>query len=185
MIKKMLLKKMEGYLENSSTNFRKDFFAEDIKICVWNWVINPFESIPIGLQLQEEEQLIDPSNNEEKRKFAVKFLSNVCLVTFLLLKQKCLGYCYLFLLLTLVKLAFLLWLSLFIGFQHLGYSPIPHVREVELSCSKQSSTSLYFNPLPDVHEYSRPRQDQNPGHAVSETMTITARPPSQPVTLVV
>lgn len=68
---KVLLKTMESQLENLSTNFGKYFFTEDIKLCDWNWVINPFESTLTDLSQQAEKQLIDLSSSAEKSNLAI------------------------------------------------------------------------------------------------------------------
>jgi hypothetical protein len=74
----VMLKTMEGHLENLSTNFRRYFFAEeDINLSNWNWVCNPFDSKPNGLSLEEEEQLIDVSSSTSlKMDFSTKSLTN-------------------------------------------------------------------------------------------------------------
>lgn len=41
--KNMLLKHLR-YLENLSIDFLIYFLTEDIKLCDWNWIINPFDS---------------------------------------------------------------------------------------------------------------------------------------------
>lgn len=76
--KAVMLKTIGSHLENLTENFKRYFFAEkDIKLSDWSWVLNPFENRPVGLSLQEEEQLIDVSTNPlQKSNFVNKSLTN-------------------------------------------------------------------------------------------------------------
>lgn len=73
---RIMLKTMESHLENLSANFKPYFFVEnDINLTDWSKILISFANQPVGLSLQDEEQLIYVSRTPQKSKFANKSLT--------------------------------------------------------------------------------------------------------------